>query len=162
MVVAQALECPANPLLGNSLALLGALSVSGYFLIGRDCRRLSLLAYIWLIYTSCAIALIAVALLAAAPLWGFSTAGWVCLLGLALGPQLLGHSVFNWALKHVSATFIALTILGEPIGASLLALLLFGERLSPLQSAGFVALLVGIYLAARNEKTAGEPGAARD
>ncbi|MEK7736638.1 MAG: DMT family transporter [Pseudomonadota bacterium] len=116
----------------------------------------------WLIYTSCAIALIAVALLAAAPLWGFPAAGWACLLGLALGPQLLGHSVFNWALKHVSATFIALTILGEPIGASLLALLLFGESLSTLQSAGFGALLIGIYLAARSEKTAGEPGAARD
>lgn len=152
-----------NPLLGNSLALLGALSVSGYFLIGRALRRrLSLLAFIWLIYTSCAMALIAVALIADAPLRGFSAAGWACLLGLALGPQLLGHSVFNWALKHVSATFIALTILGEPIGASLLALLLFGERLSPLQSAGFATLLVGIYLAARSEKSAGEPGAARD
>ncbi len=152
-----------NPLLGNSLALLGALSVSGYFLIGRELRRrLSLLAYIWLIYTSCAIALIAVALIADAPLWGFSAAGWACLLGLALGPQLLGHSVFNWALKHVSATFIALTILGEPIGSSLLALLLFGESLSTLQSAGFAMLMVGIYLAARNEKTAGESGAPRD
>lgn len=152
-----------DPLLGNSLALLGALSVSGYFLIGRALRRrLSLLAFIWLIYTSCAMALIAVALIADAPLWGFSAAGWACLLGLALGPQLLGHSVFNWALKHVSATFIALTILGEPIGASLLALLLFGERLSALQSAGFATLLVGIYLAARSEKSAGESGVARD
>jgi len=152
-----------NPLLGNSLALLGALSVSGYFLVGRALRRrLSLLAYIWLIYGSCAIALIAVALIADAPLWGFSAAGWACLLGLALGPQLLGHSVFNWALKHVSATFIALTILGEPIGSSLLALLLFGERLSTWQSAGFVVLLSGIYLAARNERAVGSMDAERD
>ena len=152
-----------NPLLGNTLALLGALSVSGYFLIGRALRRrLSLLAYIWLIYASCACVLVGVALIAEAPLWGFSATGWGFLFALALGPQLLGHSVFNWALKHVSTTFIALAILGEPIGSSLLALLLFGERLSLLQSAGFAVLLCGIYLAARSEDLGASAGTARD
>lgn len=140
------------PLLGNTLAVVGSLTVSGYLLIGRSLRRrLSLLTYVWLVYASSAVTLVAVALLAGQPLWGFSPLAWACLIGLALGPQLLGHTVFNWALKHVSATFIALTILGEPIGSALLALVLFGETFSPLQVIGFVALLTGIYLAARSE-----------
>ena len=74
------------------------------------------------------------------------------MLGLALGPQLIGHSAFNWALRHVSATFVALSILGEPVGSALLAVAIFGERLAPVQLAGFVLLLRGIYLAARGEQ----------
>jgi len=144
-----------NPMLGNTLALLGAITVSAYLLIGRVLRqKLSLLVYIWLIYSSCAVLLIVVAFVAGQPLWGFSPRGWLLLLGLALGPQLLGHTTINWALKHVSTTFIALTILGEPIGSAFLAWLLFGEGFSVLQSCGFVALLTGIFLAARNEKNA--------
>jgi drug/metabolite transporter (DMT)-like permease len=142
-----------DPRLGNTLALLGSFAVSGYLLIGRALRRrLSLLAYIWLVYSSAAIALIVVALVAQEPLWGFSPSALAFLLALALGPQLMGHSAFNWALKRVSATFVALAILGEPIGSSLLALLLFDEGFSRLQIAGFVLLLAGIYLGARNEQ----------
>ncbi|MEK7753674.1 MAG: DMT family transporter [Acidobacteriota bacterium] len=142
-----------NPPLGNTLALIGSLAVSGYLLIGRALRRrLSLLAYIWLVYTSAALALVAVALVAKEPLWGFSPAAWALLLALALGPQLLGHTIFNWALKQVSATFIALAILGEPLGSAILALILFDEGFSRLQIIGFVLLLAGIFLGARSER----------
>jgi len=142
-----------DPRLGNTLALLGSFAVSGYLLIGRALRRrLSLLAYIWLVYSSAAVALVVVALIAQEPLWGFSPSAWAFLLALALGPQLMGHSAFNWALKRVSATFIALAILGEPIGSAILALLLFDEGFSRLQIAGFVLLLAGIYLGARSEQ----------
>lgn len=142
-----------DPPLGNTLALIGSLAVSGYLLIGRALRRrLSLLAYVWLVYTSAAIALVVVALIAQEPLWGFSPAAWAFLFGLALGPQLMGHTIFNWALKQVSATVIALAILGEPIGSAILALLLFDEGFSRLQIAGFALLLVGIYLGARSER----------
>lgn len=140
-----------DPPLGNALALMGSFAVSGYLLIGRALRRrLSLLAYVWLVYTSAAIALVAVALIAQERLWGFSPAAWVFLLALALGPQLMGHTVFNWALKQVSATFVALAILGEPIGSAILALMLFDEGFSPLQISGFVLLLCGIYVGARS------------
>lgn len=145
-----------NAPLGNTLALIGSIAVSGYLLIGRALRRrLSLLAYVWLVYTSAAIALVVVALIAQEPLWGFSPAAWAFLLALALGPQLMGHTVFNWALKQVSATFIALAILGEPIGSAILALMLFDEGFSRLQIAGFVLLLGGIYLGARGEQGIG-------
>jgi drug/metabolite transporter (DMT)-like permease len=72
-------------------------------------------------------------------------------LGMALGPQLLGHTSYNWSLKHVSPTFIAVVTLGEPVGSALLAWIFFDESFALLQGIGFVMLLVGIYLAARGE-----------
>ena len=142
-----------NPILGNLLALLGSVTVCGYLLIGRRLRKtISLIPYIWLVYSSAALALLTSALAAGYALTGFSTVAWLCLVGLAVGPQLLGHSAFNWALKHVSATFIAMVILGEPIGSAILAWLIFGERFEPLQLAGFAMLLAGIYLASRGEQ----------
>ena len=143
----------SNALQGNILALIGSLTVCGYLLIGRKLRKsVALLPYIWLVYSSAAIVLVITALAAGSPLSGFSAIAWACLIALALGPQLLGHSAFNWALKHVSATFIAIAILGEPIGSALLAWLIFGEAFAPLQLAGFCLLLAGIYLALRAEK----------
>ena len=146
---------PSAALIGNLLALLGAVTVCGYLLIGRSLRsRLSLLPYIWLAYTSAALVLLLLALATGNPLTGFSGFAWLMLAGLALGPQLLGHSAVNWALKYVSASFIAVVILGEPIASALLAWFFFGEGFAALQLAGFALLLIGIYLAAKNEKAA--------
>lgn len=143
----------SNPMLGNSLALLGAITVSGYFLIGRTLRRtLSILAYIWIVYTSAAIVLVVVALISGQRFWGFSPIVYLALLGLAIGPQLLGHTSFNWALKYLSATFIAVSILGEPVGSALLAFAFLGESFAPIQLGGFVVLLSGIVVAALGER----------
>jgi drug/metabolite transporter (DMT)-like permease len=153
----QSLASPAgsHALLGNILAVVGSLTVCGYLLIGRKLRKtVPLLPYIWLVYSTAALVLMITALAAGSPLTDYSTVAWVCLIALALGPQLLGHSAFNWALKHVSATFIAIVILGEPIGSALLAWLIFDETFAPLQGAGFCLLLAGIYLASRCEKAA--------
>jgi drug/metabolite transporter (DMT)-like permease len=146
-----------DALFGDALALLGALAASAYFLIGRGLQRqLSTLAYVWLVYTSAAIILTAVAVLAAggpgAAFAGYPPLAYLLLLGLAVGPQLLGHTAFNWSLRHLSATFVAIAILGEPLGSALLALLIFGQSFAPLQLLGFVVLLLGITLAARGEQ----------
>lgn len=144
----------SNSLLGNILAVVGSLTVCGYLLIGRRLRKtVPLLCYIWLVYSSAAVVLMVAALAAGSRLAGFPDIAWLCLIALALGPQLLGHSAFNWALKHVSATFIAIAILGEPIGSAILAWLIFSEAFTPLQLAGFCLLLSGIYLASQGEKT---------
>ncbi len=143
----------SNSVLGNALAVIGSITVCGYLLIGRKLRKhVSLLPYIWLVYSSAAFVLMLMAVASGAALTGFSLLAWVCLIGLALGPQLMGHSAFNWALKHVSATFIAIVILGEPIGSALLAWLIFDEGFAPLQLAGFCLLMAGIYLASRGER----------
>lgn len=142
----------SSPMLGNALAVVGSLTVCGYLLIGRKLRAsVSLLPYIWIVYSAAAITLVVLALASGKPLFGFSDFAWLMLAGLALGPQLMGHSAVNWALKHLSASFIAVAILGEPIGSALLAWLFLGEKFAALQLAGFAALLVGIYLAARAE-----------
>jgi drug/metabolite transporter (DMT)-like permease len=149
----------SNALLGDGLALAGALAVAGYFLVGRALRRrLSTLAYIWLVYTSAAIILVIVVLVTGGGgatgwrgLLEYPPAAYALLLGLALGPQLLGHTIFNWALRDLSATFVSVAVLGEPIGAALLALLIFGEGFAPWQLVGFTLLLLGIAIAARAE-----------
>ncbi len=173
-----------NALLGDGLALIGAFTVSIYFLIGRELRRkLSTLPYIWLVYSSAAVILLIIAWIAppatppapdeqtratieamyqalpglAVPLLGFPLLAGVLLLGLALGPQLLGHTAFNWSLRYLSATFVAVTILGEPIGSALLALVLFGETFRSLQLIGFAVLLIGIAVAAWAERGAPKP-----
>ncbi len=148
-----------NALLGNLLALLGAFGGSIYFLVGRSLRRhVSVLAYIWLVYTSAAVVLLLMALAFAGtanPLTlfgGYPPLAYLLLLGLAVGPQLLGHTAFNWSLRYLSATFVTVALLGEPIGSAVLALILFGEWFAPLQLAGFVILLAGIAVAARGER----------
>jgi len=139
--------------LGDTLALIGSISVSGYLLIGRSLRRrMSLLTYIWMVYSGAAAVIVVAAIIAREPLWGFSATAWACMVAIGLGPQLLGHSIFNWALKQVSATFVALAILGEPIGSAIFALILFGEGFSALQILGFALLLAGIYVGARSER----------
>lgn len=146
----------SDPLLGNGLALAGAVAVSGYFLVSRALRaRIALSAFLAIAWTSAAACLLVAA--AAAPgagpaHWaGASAAGWLAVAGLALGPQLLGHGAFNWALRRLSATVVAVAILGEPIGSALFAWLLFGETIAPLQGAGFALLLAGIATAALGE-----------
>lgn len=143
----------ANPALGNMLALIGSVMVSGYLLIGRSLRRrLSLLVYIWLVYGAAAGALLLAVLITGGPMLGFAAMAYAILFALAVGPQLCGHTAFNWALRYLSPAFIAIAILGEPVGAAFLAFLILGERVAPLELAGFVLLLVGIYCAARAER----------
>lgn len=140
-------------LLGDALALGGAWAVLGYFLLGRDLqRRLSLLAYVTPVYTSAAVFLVLFALLAGVPLVGYSTQTlFMCLL-LALGPQLVGHSSINWSLRHLSPAFVTVATLGEPVGSTVLSLVLLGE-VPPLATlAGGALILVGIYLSLQEER----------
>ena len=147
-----------NPPLGNMLALIGSFAVCCYLLIGRRLRKtMTLLPYILLTYGSAALALLMATLVTSQSLAGYSGLAWLCLLGLGLGPQLIGHSGINWALKHIPATFIAIVILGEPIGSSLLAWWIFGEKFAPLQLLGFTVLLSGIYFASRDARSSVDP-----
>ena len=142
------------PMLGNMLALAGAMSASGYLLVGRAVRaRLSLTAYIWLAYSTAAVLLLAAAMATGVSLMSLPAPAWMFMVALALGPQLIGHTTFNWALRRLTATFVAVAILGEPVGAAILAWLFFKEGFTALQFIGFVLLLAGIFVAARDEKS---------
>ena len=150
-IQAGAGKAGTNPVLGNSLALIGSLTVCGYLLIGRRLRKtISLLPYVFMVYSAAALVLLAGAAMTGTALSGYSNLAWACLIGLALGPQLLGHSGINWSLKHIPATFIAIVILGEPVSAALMAWGIFGEGFAALQLTGFALLLAGIYIASRD------------
>ena len=138
----------ARPLLGNVLALTGALAVSGYWLIGRRLRRrLPLVPYVTVVYGTAALLLLAAALLLRQRLGGFAPATYGWLLLLALLPQLLGHSSFNWALGQLPASYVAIATLGEPIGAAILAYAFLGEIPTRLKLLAAAMVLAGIYLA---------------
>ena len=149
----QTATAGSNPMLGNLLALIGSWCFSAYLLIGRRLRAgLGLPAYIWLAYGAAALFLFAASGGSGTELFAHSSTAWLVLLAMALLPQLLGHTAYNWALRHVSATFVAVVTLGEPVGSALMAWLIFGEGFAPLQFVGFSLLLGGIYLAARGER----------
>ncbi len=138
---------------GDVLAVTGALMAAVYMLIGRRLRRrLSLLAYIWPMYAVAAVVLLVGCALARQPLAGYSPRVYVLLVLLALGPQVVGHSSANWALRYLSPTFVTVAILGEPLGATVLALLLLGERPPIALILGGAILLLGIGLAVRSER----------
>ncbi len=142
----------AGSLQGDALALGGAVMVSGYLLIGRRLRgRLSLMAYISLVYSTAAMVLLATAWAMGISLLGYSPAAYGLVILLAAGPQLIGHSSYNWALKYLSATFVTVTILAEPIGATAFAIPILGQVPEPIKLAGGALILIGIYLAAREE-----------
>ena len=112
-------------------------------------------AYIWLAYGAAALFLLLACRAGGVPVAGYAVPAYVAALALALVPQLLGHTAYNWSLRYVSATFVAVVTLGEPVGSALMAFLIFGEGFAPLQFVGFSLLLVGIYLAAKGERGAG-------
>jgi len=137
--------------LGNLLALAGALGATGYFLIGRRLReKMSLVSYVSVVYGMAALVLIGWMFAAGFQPWGLPPRAylWIVLLGLV--PQLIGHSTFNWALGYLSAAFVSITLLGEPIGSTVLAMILLDEVPSALKISGGVLILAGIYLSARS------------
>jgi drug/metabolite transporter (DMT)-like permease len=147
-------DSAAHPraLLGDLLALLGALTAAIYFVSGRRLRAtLELWPYVGLVYGACFAALLLLALIAHAPLAPQPPRELAIFVALALGPMLLGHTGLNWALKHSPAYVVNLTLLGEPVGATLLAALLPGirEMPGPFTFVGGGLVLCGILLQGR-------------
>jgi drug/metabolite transporter (DMT)-like permease len=136
-------------LFGDGLAVLGAIFASFYILLGRNLRRrLSLLPYVTVCYGAAALILLALVLAFRLPLTGYSTQTLWAFAGLAVVSQCLGHTSYNWALKWFSAGFIAIALLCEPIGSTILAYFILGESLTWLKALGSALILWGIYQAA--------------
>jgi drug/metabolite transporter (DMT)-like permease len=138
----------ARAVAGDLLALAGAIAAAGYFLLGRQLRQeVSALSYVGLVYATCAVLLWPVAALSGSRLVGFDGQTWAMFALLAAVPQLLGHTVFNFVLKDVSATVVTISVMGEPIGSTLLALAFFGEVPPWTAVVGGALILGGIYVA---------------
>lgn len=138
-----------DSLFGDLLAAASAVALVGYLLIGKSVRnRRGFLLYSVLVYSACALALGAASLAMGAPLLSFSQRDLLLFLALALA-TLGGHTVFNWTLKRLPASVVAVSFVGEPAGAAFLAWIILAEPLTALTIAGGLAMLAGIYLAAR-------------
>ena len=147
--LAGAVVAGAHPLYGNALALLGAGMAAVYVLVGRSLRqRVALVPYVLVVYTACTFTLLAVAVAQGLPLTGYGGREWLIFLALAVGPGLFGHTVVNWALEHVPSTVVSVSLLGEPVGASILALFLLAEVPGLTTVLGATVVLTGIYLTA--------------
>jgi drug/metabolite transporter (DMT)-like permease len=135
-------------LLGDSLAIAGAVFAAAYVLAGRNLRQeVTVVPYTALVYASAAAILGVVLLVSGTPFAGFEPKVWLLFALITIGPQFLGHTVFNYLLGHLEASVVAIAIMAEPVGATLLALVILGEAPSASAVAGGALILAGVYLA---------------
>jgi len=138
-----------RPLYGNALALFGAVMAAGYVLAGRSLRqRVALVPYVVVVYGVCTVTLLALVTAEGHALVDYPAREWAIFVGLAVGPGLFGHTVINWALAHLESSVVSVSLLGEPVGATILALLLLSEVPTAYTILGGVVVLAGIYLTA--------------
>ena len=146
-----------EPLLGNALALAGAVLAAAYVLAGRSVRqRVALIPYVLVVYVVCAAGLLAYTLAQGDPVFAYPAREWLLFLGMAIGPGVFGHTVVNWALAHVESSVVSVSFVGEPVGSTLLALLVLSEVPGAITVAGGAVVLAGIYITAAARADGGD------
>ncbi len=132
---------------GDLLAVCGAVAVAGYFIVGSRLRpRLPLLAYIFPVYGTAAVLLAFAALIFGPGLSALPSKVYFYCFIMALVCQVTGHSLFNWALRRMKTTFVAMATLGEPVGTTLLAWLILGETPISSEILGGSVILAGVFV----------------
>ena len=130
---------------GNGLAVLGAIFGAGYFMIGRHMRvRLPLLTYIFVVYGMAALIMLVIVWITGSPILGYGKETYLWFLLLAVVPQLIGHSSFNWALGYLPVSYVTVAVIGEPVAATALAWIILHESPSWLHILGGALCLAGI------------------
>jgi len=136
----------SNILYGDFLAVVGAVTVAAYMLIGRYARKnLSVTAYTFIVYATCTITLFFMSLATSTTLTGYPMKELAIFMTLAVVCTLLGHSIFNWGLGHVKSTFVSTAILGEPVLATIFAIIFLGEMPTITRILGGIIVIGGIY-----------------
>jgi drug/metabolite transporter (DMT)-like permease len=155
-VIAQDGSAGSAAVFGNVLAILGALTFTAYVLVGRSQRSaaepVGVLPYSIVLYSVAALVLLPAALVSGDELWGYSGGTWFWLWAITLGPQIMGHTIFNWALRYVEASVISGTVLAEPVVAALLAWLVLAETPGPATVFGGAVVLGGLFLLLRGRR----------
>jgi drug/metabolite transporter (DMT)-like permease len=143
-----AIDLGPRALVGDAMAFASALAVTGYLLVGRHARReVAGATYSAVVFGWSAAVLLPVCLATGTPLWGYDPVTWLAIGGIVLGPQLLGHTVFNALLSTVPATVVSIVVLSEPVGAGVLAWLVLGETPAGWFALGAPMVLVGVAVA---------------
>jgi drug/metabolite transporter (DMT)-like permease len=147
------LQINGMALFGDFLALLACAMVTAYLLFGQTVRkRLSLITYTFVVYGICTLTLFLYVVTLQYELYPYPQADWFYFVLLAIVPTLLGHTLFNWSLKWLSTNTISMSILFEPIGASILAYYILQETVVWTQVIGGGVILVGIFMFLANER----------
>ena len=140
-------------LVGDALALTGAVMASGYLIVGSKAREtVDIMTYVTVVFSAGAVFLLATSLALGIPFTGYKGSSYLFMILLAVVPQLIGHTSINWALKHLKASMVAITILGEPIGATILAYIFFNETVGTIQLIGMFSVCAAIITASRKGK----------
>jgi drug/metabolite transporter (DMT)-like permease len=135
-------------LIGDALALAGAIFGAAYVLSGRNLRRqMALVPYTAVVYGTAAVLLAGVLLVSGTPFVGYEPEVWLLFVLITIGPQFLGHTVFNYLLGHLEASVVAVAIMAEPVGATLLALVILDEVPAASAVVGGALILAGVYVA---------------
>jgi drug/metabolite transporter (DMT)-like permease len=144
----------SNPLLGNALATLGAIAATVYLLFGQSAQKAGLTTrdYILISYTTAAVILMPLSLLAGGQYVGYPPITYLWFVLMAIVPQILGHSSFNWAMRFIGPLWVTLAILAEPIGASILGYFILKETPGIQTIQGGAILLIGIAISTRTRK----------
>jgi drug/metabolite transporter (DMT)-like permease len=138
----------SSTLYGDLLALLGGVAAGVYILAGRQTRkRISLVVYAFVVYASCATFLLIAVVVTGTELFTLPAEEWMLFLLMAIGPSILGHTMYNWTLRYVPASVVSMSLLGEPVGSTALAFLLLSETPPDTAIVGGVVILVGIVMA---------------
>jgi len=139
-----------SALIGDMFAVLGSISAAVYIMLGSKVRsNLDIIPYITITYTTSAITLIIASFITNQSFFGYSKISYLNMFLLAVIPQLIGHTSLNWALKHIKSSMVAITTLGEPIGSSILAYIIFRETIDKFQFIGIILIFTAIIIAAK-------------
>jgi drug/metabolite transporter (DMT)-like permease len=148
------IELGVRALTGDVMAFGSAIAVAGYLLVGRVARsNVAVSVYGTVVYGVAAASLLVTCLALGVPLGGYRAATWLAILGVIVGPQLLGHTVFNTLLSHVPATSVSIVVLAEPVGAGLLAWWLLDELPAAAFAIGAPLVLLGVARAITGRRT---------
>lgn len=148
--IALGADVVGSALYGNGLAIVGAVMAAAYVIAGRSLRqRVALLPYVTVVYVACAATLFVVSIANGYELLAYPLREWILFAGLALGPGVFGHTLINWALAHIESSVVSVSLLGEPVGATILALFLLAEVPDVMTILGGSIVLFGIFLTAR-------------
>ncbi|AYA77482.1 EamA family transporter [Bacillus sp. Y1] len=147
-------QVSGTALFGDILALLACALVTAYLMFGQSVRkRISLITYTFVVYSISSIVLLLYVLIVGESLYPYPKNEWWNFILLALIPTLLGHSLFNWAIKWISTSIISMAILFEPVGATILAYYLLSEKVLFTQLLGGSIVIVGISLFLLDERS---------
>ena len=136
-------------LIGDALSIIGAVALGVYLMAGRRLRqRLDLTTYVTPVYAVSAAVLALGSVAVGVPLVGYDARVMLLFAVIAIVPMIFGHTLYNWALKWVTAPVVSISLLGEPVGASILAFLVLGETPGSLTMIGGAVTLAGILICA--------------